>query len=62
VVGGIDCVWDYRAGAPPDLMGMHLPIEETDPICISAARSLRSRVDQEVRALVGHLTDGVNDF
>jgi hypothetical protein len=34
-VGGINFVWDYKSGDPPDL-GVDLPIDEMDPLCVDA--------------------------
>jgi hypothetical protein len=40
VVGGIDWVWNYRLeNQLPDL-GVDLPIDEMDPLCIDAAKSV----------------------
>lgn len=35
MVGGINWVWDYKAGEPPDL-GFDLPLEEHDALCVDA--------------------------
>jgi len=34
VVGGINFVWDYEIGVPPDL-GVDLPMVEMDPLCVA---------------------------
>jgi hypothetical protein len=39
VVGGINWVWDYDAGQPPD-PGFDLPLEEHDALCIHAPESI----------------------
>jgi hypothetical protein len=33
VVVGINFVWDYESGGPPDL-GLDLPMDEMDPVCV----------------------------
>jgi hypothetical protein len=34
VVGGIDWVWDYRGGDPAPDLGVGLPMDEMDPLCV----------------------------
>jgi hypothetical protein len=40
VVGGIDWVWNYRLESPLPDLGVDLPIDEMDPLCIDAAKSV----------------------
>jgi hypothetical protein len=46
VVGGIDFVWNYKEGDAPSLLGVDLPIEELDPLCIAPARRCAFLVDE----------------
>ena len=56
-VGGINFVWDYESGEPPDV-GVALPMDQMDPLCVDAPESVtqvfeeweeqRSGVDPEL--------------
>jgi hypothetical protein len=37
IAGGIDWVWDYKCGQPPPELGVDLPIDEMDPLCVDPA-------------------------
>lgn len=37
IVGGIDWVWDYKCGQRLPELGVDLPMDEMDPLCVDAA-------------------------
>lgn len=37
IVGGIDWVWNYKGGEPVPDLGVDLPMDEMDPLCVDAA-------------------------
>ena len=44
VVGGINFVWDYTSGDPPDL-GVALPMDEMDPLCVDPPSTITDQFD-----------------
>jgi hypothetical protein len=40
VVGGIDWIWNYRLESPLPDLGVELPMDELDPLCIDPAKSV----------------------
>jgi hypothetical protein len=45
IVGGIDCVWDYRDGSEAPNLGVGVPMVEMDPLCIDRARDAVTQLD-----------------
>ena len=40
VVGGINFVWDYEGGESVPDLGVDLPMDEMDPLCVDSARGI----------------------
>lgn len=38
IVGGIDWIWDYKSGELPPDLGVDLPMDEMDPLCVDPAK------------------------
>jgi hypothetical protein len=40
IVGGIDWVWNYHSGKPLPPLGVDVPMDEMDPLCVHAASDI----------------------